>query len=609
MKTFQTVASTLLCTTFFLFIAYTAEAQTYSGGDGTPGNPYQISSISDWAELVDSFKQWPSPEPKHYRLTSDLDFGGAALEPVAQDWGLEFSGVFDGQNHILRNAVLDWPDSDYVGVFGNLGGFDHGTILDLGIENVVVVGRHFVGGLVGNMGNGDSQVEGCYVTGSVTGSNNVGGVVGDAIGIISNTYASATVSGNERVGGLIGNNASATIAGSHATGNVNATGDRVGGLAGRSDGTITDCYSTGTVNTDGDYVGGLVGYKWFGAITGSYAAGNVTGGNDAVGGLVGYQSGSTISNCHATGAVAGGGNSVGGLVGDHWSGDIVDSHATGDVSGEESVGGLVGGGAFSTISRSYASGTVTGHTSVGGLLGEGGVTIHSCFAVGDVTGTDYSIGGLAGGINETITDSYAMGNVNGPVSYMIGGFVGYQNSGEIVNCYSMGAVNSPNAYDPVGFLGTRHSGTVTASYWDRDTSGRTSSLDGQGRATAEMTHPYAANTYVGWDFSDVWIADTAGNNNGYPYLAWQEFAAPSAFAGAHDGGGGMKYLTWFGWYNDQYWPWIWDYEYGCWLWVVDNGPQNVWFWHHTAGCWMWTRTDWYPWVWFAGDPGLTWRTQ
>ncbi len=82
----------------------------------------------------------------------------------------------------------------------------------------------------------------------------------------------------------------------------------------------------------------------------------------------------------------------------------------------------------------------------------------------------------------------------------------------------------------------------------------------------------------------------------------------SAFAGAHDAGGGMKYLAWFGWYNDAYWPWIWDYEFGGWLWVMDNGPENVWFWHHGAGRWMWTRTDWYRWVWFLGTPGLTWRS-
>jgi hypothetical protein len=83
----------------------------------------------------------------------------------------------------------------------------------------------------------------------------------------------------------------------------------------------------------------------------------------------------------------------------------------------------------------------------------------------------------------------------------------------------------------------------------------------------------------------------------------------SAFANAFNGGNNLKYLDWFGWYNDEYWPWIWDYEYGCWLWVVDNGPENVWFWCDNGQTWMWTRTDWYNWVWYPGNPGLSWRAQ
>jgi hypothetical protein len=79
--------------------------------------------------------------------------------------------------------------------------------------------------------------------------------------------------------------------------------------------------------------------------------------------------------------------------------------------------------------------------------------------------------------------------------------------------------------------------------------------------------------------------------------------------GPFRGGNHMRYLEWFGWYNDEYWPWIWDYEYGCWLWVVDNSPENIWLWHETAQNWMWTHYDWYKWVFFWGDPGLTWRTQ
>lgn len=82
---------------------------------------------------------------------------------------------------------------------------------------------------------------------------------------------------------------------------------------------------------------------------------------------------------------------------------------------------------------------------------------------------------------------------------------------------------------------------------------------------------------------------------------------PSAFSDRLDSGSNIKWSGWLGWYNDQFWPWIWDYQHGTWLWVVDNGPENVWMWHDGLNRWMWTRIDWYPWVQFAGDSGLTWR--
>ncbi len=80
---------------------------------------------------------------------------------------------------------------------------------------------------------------------------------------------------------------------------------------------------------------------------------------------------------------------------------------------------------------------------------------------------------------------------------------------------------------------------------------------------------------------------------------------PSAFAGALDGGANRRYLDWFGWYNDEHWPWILDYASGCRLWVVDNGPENVWLWNDDQQTWTWTRTDWYPQgLVFRGDQAL-----
>lgn len=139
--------------------------------------------------------------------------------------------------------------------------------------------------------------------------------------------------------------------------------------------------------------------------------------------------------------------------------------------------------------------------------------------------------------------------------------------------------------------GTTWSNIVGATASDYNTGATTAAMDG---------HRYR-----------VVVSNSAGSVTSSPATLGvlpEETGSPS-FAGAHDAGNHLKYLDWFGWYNDEHWPWIWDYEHDCWLWVVDNGPENLWFWHDNLQNWMWTRPDWYRWVWFPDDPGLTWRSE
>ena len=128
-----------------------------------------------------------------------------------------------------------------------------------------VSGTDSVGGLVGLLPNSYSVVESSYATGAVTGSsgsNGIGGLVGlNQGGTVEGSYATGSVTGHENLGGLVGDNAS-TVNTSYATGAV--TGDStsldVGGLIGDDfDGTVETCYSTGSVSGI-TYVGGLVGY-------------------------------------------------------------------------------------------------------------------------------------------------------------------------------------------------------------------------------------------------------------------------------------------------------------------------------------------------------------
>ena len=72
----------------------------------------------------------------------------------------------------------------------------------------------------------------------------------------------------------------------------------------------------------------------------------------------------------------------------------------------------------------------------------------------------------------------------------------------------------------IGYILNPETITVTNSYWDMETAGIDSSAAGECKTTADMTLPYSEDTYVGWDFINVWRDDTANQNNGYPTFLW-----------------------------------------------------------------------------------------
>lgn len=141
--------------------------------------------------------------------------------------------------------------------------------------------------------------------------------------------------------------------------------------------------------------------------------------------------------------------------------------------------------------------------------------ISSCFTNGVVSSLSYA-GGLAGFNEGLISNSYSLSDVISLASsteIVYGGFVS-NNSGTINNSYSIGRVIYEDREDPTdkGFSSNSVSAT---NYWDVNTSLQTTSGGGAiGKTTQEMK---TQNTFVGWDFTDIWAIDL-NVNNGYPYL-------------------------------------------------------------------------------------------
>jgi hypothetical protein len=290
-----------------LILFLSASVFAYSDGNGTEGNPYQITVVSDWQQLMSTSSHWN----KYFIMTADVNLQGVTLTPVGNAT-TKFTGVFDGNDYVIRNAYINSPTTNYIGLFGYTS--SGCQIRNLILEDAAITARRYVGGLVGY--NYFGNLTDCYVTGAVTGTG-------------SSLW----------VGGLVGYNDRGSITYCRAGSSVTASGDYVGGLAGYNNyGSLTACFATGPVTGTTNYVGGLAGNNGTaGTITACYAIGAVTGAS-SIGGLAGINT-NTITDCYAAGMVTATG-SAGGLVGSNSGGSVSSSFWDIDTSGRlTSAGG------------------------------------------------------------------------------------------------------------------------------------------------------------------------------------------------------------------------------------------------------------------------------
>ena len=268
----------LLTALLGLFGAGQTWAQTKpSSGDGTKGDPYQISTADElrwFAGLVNGTLTDGTAKntAASATLTTNIDLGGAAWTPIGNfsaNISNIYTGTFDGAGYTISNLKVDNSSADYQGFVGYLG--SGGAIQNLTLD------------------------ESC----SVTGSDNVGGICGENYGTIKNCYNSASVSGSRMyVGGVCGSSTSGTITNCGNGGAVTSSSDYVGGVCGYSykNSTIKNCYNTGTVSGR-SYVGGICGLNRS-TIESCYNTGSVSGRRN-VGGVCGINyKNSTITKCY-----------------------------------------------------------------------------------------------------------------------------------------------------------------------------------------------------------------------------------------------------------------------------------------------------------------------
>ena len=196
-------------------------------------------------------------------LDTDIDLTGKDWTPIGTDFHNSYTGTFDGGGHTITGLTFTTNDK-YAGLFGWLN--KAGTVKNVVMEGVQITSNQIYGGSIGGVaGYSWGTIENCSVSGSVSGTVYVGGVVGAQIdGSITGCSSSATVKGMVDVGGVAGQtNSSATLTACYATGNVIIEIDPVknisgGGLVGFNGGNgVWACYATGNVTSTGSSTGNV----------------------------------------------------------------------------------------------------------------------------------------------------------------------------------------------------------------------------------------------------------------------------------------------------------------------------------------------------------------
>ena len=205
-------------------------------------------------------------------LDKNIDLTGKGWTPIGTNYDNSYTGTFDGGGHTIKGLTVTTNDQ-FVGLFGYLN--RAGTVKNVVMEGIQITSNHMFGCTGGVVGYSWGTIENCSVSGSVSGTVYVGGVVGAQIdGSITGCSSSATVKGTVDVGGVAGQtNSSATLTACYATGNVTieidpakniAGGSLVGMNAGSS---LLACYATGNVTSTGSstgymHIGGFLGNNY-----------------------------------------------------------------------------------------------------------------------------------------------------------------------------------------------------------------------------------------------------------------------------------------------------------------------------------------------------------
>ena len=347
-----------------------------------------------------------------------------------------------------------------------------------------------VGAVVGNATN-NTVIENVKNTINVTGTNNVGGIIGTGSNVTLNGVVNAgAIKGNSNVGGLAGNLSSSTLNGeSYNLGDIKGKANNIGGLVGSATNSIigneTGFQMYNHLDVTGGYnVGGIVGNLENGSTVQNVSNDGNINATDYITGYYNYHTNnqSIVNDADRDNAklsenkvkvnVA----NVGGIVGNSNSNKKIDNVLNnGDVSTNTAsnsnleyyiagnVGGIVGSAVNTDISNATnKENDVRGAHNVGGIVGyfEDGIITKAINNGGDIMATGARNGKdivkefVRYSSNVGGNESFIVGNIGGIVGYM------YGDSAYINTSANRGTVHTEDIVDESKILDTSKAANV-----------------------------------------------------------------------------------------------------------------------------------------------------
>jgi hypothetical protein len=239
-------------------ISNTNPYYTIVGSTSTPDVTVQVrdgrDNVNRWIPIaqgnLQAFNTFATGNNgRNYRLVENVDASGFAWTSIAGS----FTGSFDGQGNSITGLNAN-NNLSTRGMFNQTAA--EGVVRNVSFINVNMFSSAATFGVV--TGWNEGTIENIFVSGSITGRGEVGGIAGISRGIIRNCYVVATVTATaERgAGGIAGlvNNAG-RIQNCYAMGSVTGTPLDVGGLVGAGTGTIENSVALNPSISSGGRIG------------------------------------------------------------------------------------------------------------------------------------------------------------------------------------------------------------------------------------------------------------------------------------------------------------------------------------------------------------------